>query len=144
MDDLRDLLTALETLGIEELRLEWGERLGEPPPVRSPDILRRALAEAVQMKASSGLGSTQPDRRLAKAAARHRMGHKPKVRTATFKPGSTLVREWQGRRHEVEVIAGGYLWNGEKHASLSKVARLITGVRWNGPRFFGLRGGEAA
>ncbi len=144
MDGAGEHLALLDTMSIEDLRREWGERLGEPPPpVRSPDILRRALAEALQTRAA-GLGVGKPDRRLASAAARHRMGHKPKVRTTSFKTGSTLVREWQGRRHEVEVIPGGYLWNGEKHASLSKVARLITGVRWNGPRFFGLRDGEPA
>ena len=95
------------------------------------------------MKAA-GHGVSSPDRRLVSAVARHRLGHKPKVRTASFKPGSTLLREWQGRRIEVEVVRDGFVWNGEKHASLSKVARLITGVRWNGPRFFGLRETEAA
>ena len=143
MDDVRGLLTRLDAMGIDELRALWRERLGDPPPVRSTVILRRALAEALQMNAA-GHGATAPDRRLASAAARHRLGHKPKVRTAAFKPGSTLVREWQGRRIEVEVVRDGFVWNGEKHASLSKVARLITGVRWNGPRFFGLREIEAA
>lgn len=142
MDEVRELLTRLDAMGVDDLRALWRERLGEPPPVRSPDILRRALAEGLQMKARHG--ASRPDRRLANAAARHRLGHKPKVRTATFKPGSTLVREWQGRRIEVEVVRDGFVWNGEKHASLSKVARLITGVRWNGPRFFGLRESEAA
>jgi hypothetical protein len=143
MDDVRGLLTRLDAMGIDELRALWRERLGNPPPVRSTVILRRALAEALQMKAA-GHGATAPDRRLASAAARHRLGYKPKVRTTAFKPGSTLVREWQGRRIEVEVVRDGFVWNGEKHASLSKVARLITGVRWNGPRFFGLRETEAA
>ncbi|WP_395650440.1 DUF2924 domain-containing protein [Brevundimonas sp.] len=143
MEEVRELLTRLDAMGVDDLRALWRERLGEPPLVRSPDILRRALAEALQMKAA-GHGVSSPDRRLASAAARHRLGHKPTVRTASFKPGSTLVREWQGRRIEVEVVRDGFVWNGEKHASLSKVARLITGVRWNGPRFFGLRETEAA
>ena len=52
-----------------------------------------------------------------------------------------LVREWKGLRHEVEVTDDGVLYRGERYASLSEVARVITGVRWNGPRFFGLRGG---
>lgn len=138
MDDLQDVLTRLAAMGVDDLRTLWRERLGEPPPVRSPDILRRALAEALQMKAA-GHGVVPQDRRLANAVARHRLGHKPQLRTTSFKPGSTLVREWQGRRIEVEVVRDGFVWNGEKHASLSKVARLITGVRWNGPRFFGLR-----
>src|SRR5215211_6661619 len=49
------------------------------------------------------------------------------------------VRSWGGQTHQVVVTAGGFLWNGAVHASLSEIARLITGTRWNGPRFFGLR-----
>lgn len=139
---LGQTLTAIQDMGVDGLRAVWRERLGEPPPVRSSDILRRALAEELQLAAVGRDAAL--DRRLAKVAAQHRTGCKPKVRTATFKPGSTLVREWQGERYQVEVAADGYIWNGQKHASLSKVARLITGVRWNGPRFFGLREGEAA
>ena len=56
-----------------------------------------------------------------------------------IKPGSTLVRSWGGHTHQVVVTALGFLWNGSVHASLSEIARLITGTRWNGPRFFGLR-----
>lgn len=142
MSDLGQTLTAIEAMGVDDLRVVWRERLGEPPPVRSGDILRRALAEGLQLAAAGRDAAL--DRRLAKVAAQHRTGCKPKVRTATFKTGSTLVREWQGERYQVEVAADGYIWNGQKYASLSKVARLITGVRWNGPRFFGLREGEAA
>ena len=61
------------------------------------------------------------------------------VRTAAFKPGSQLEREWKGERHRVDVVDGGYVWNGQTFASLSPIARQITGSRWNGPRFFGLR-----
>lgn len=142
MSDLQETLASLTTMDVDGLRAVWRERLGEPPPVRSPDILRRALAEALQFKASGR--STILDRRLSAAASQHRTGRKPKLRTSAFQSGSTLIREWQGVRHEVEVRADGYIWQGQKHASLSKVARLITGVRWNGPRFFGLREGAAA
>ena len=141
MSELKVLLVDIADMGIDDLRRVWRERLGEPPPVKSRDILRRALAENLQRVATGD--DAILDRRLAKMVSSHRTGHRPKVRTTTFKPGSTLVRDWQGRRHEVEVAADGYIWNGQKHASLSKVARLITGVRWNGPRFFGLRDSEA-
>ncbi|KAK0360300.1 hypothetical protein LTR94_027839 [Friedmanniomyces endolithicus] len=82
------------------------------------------------------------DRRLAKTASRHRTGYKPAVRTAAFKPGSRLEREWKGERYQVDVIDGGYVWNGRTFTSLSPIARQITGSRWNGPRFFGLQGLE--
>lgn len=137
MSEVNALLKEIADMGVDDLRRVWRERLGEPPPVRSRDILRRALADELQRVATGS--NAVLDRRLAKMASKHRTGHRPAVRTVSFKPGSTLVRDWQGRRHEVEVASDGYIWNGQKHASLSKVARLITGVRWNGPRFFGLR-----
>jgi hypothetical protein len=66
------------------------------------------------------------------------------------KPGTLLVREHEGTLHRLTVIEGGFAWNGTEYRSLSEVARAITGTRWNGPRFFGLRspktqsrGGEA-
>ncbi|MFZ2100042.1 MAG: DUF2924 domain-containing protein [Oricola sp.] len=55
----------------------------------------------------------------------------------SLRPGTRLVREWHGRTHIVEVIAAGFVWNGETYGSLSEIARLITGARWSGPRFFG-------
>jgi hypothetical protein len=60
-------------------------------------------------------------------------------RQATLKPGTVLVREWNGQPHRVMVVDGGFAWNGKTHDSLSKVAFAITGTKWNGPRFFGLR-----
>jgi hypothetical protein len=137
MSELQELLNRIEGLGVDGLRAIWRERLGEPPPVRAPDILRRALAEELQLSTLSR--DTDLDRQLGKLVARHKAGRKPKVATASYKTGSTLTRDWQGQRYRVEVVQGGYIWNGEKHASLSKIAREITGVRWNGPRFFGLR-----
>jgi Protein of unknown function (DUF2924) len=53
--------------------------------------------------------------------------------------GTILAREWQGRMHRIAVLADGFAWNGKIYASLSKIAFAITGTRWNGPRFFGLR-----
>jgi hypothetical protein len=53
--------------------------------------------------------------------------------------GTVLSREWEGRTHRVMVVEGGFAWEGRTYASLSKIAHTITGTRWNGPRFFGLR-----
>ena len=59
----------------------------------------------------------------------------PKLRS-----GGRLVREWNGVSHVVDVTDAGYLWRGERHRSLSAIARAITGAHWSGPRFFGLTG----
>ena len=60
-------------------------------------------------------------------------------RTAELRPGTVLGREWNGRMHRVAVLAENFAWNGKSYPSLSKVALAITGTRWNGPKFFGLR-----
>jgi len=59
--------------------------------------------------------------------------------TAELRPGTMLAREWNGRMHRVAVLADGFAWNGKTYPSLSKIASAITGTRWNGPKFFGLR-----
>ena len=137
MDELARHLQAVERMGVDELRAQWRLRFGEPPPVRSGDLLRRALAERLQ-EAAFGV-DTELQRRLRPMAARVRAGRKPTVAAAQYKAGAILVKEWDGARHRVEVVEGGFIWNGERHRSLSAIARQITGVRWNGPRFFGLR-----
>ncbi len=60
-------------------------------------------------------------------------------RTVSLRPGTVFGREWNGRMHRVAVLADGFAWNGKTYPSLSKVAFEITGTRWNGPKFFGLR-----
>ena len=140
--ELKTVIADLDGLGVDGLRSIWRERLGEPPRIRSGDILRRALADQLQAQWASP--DVELDRLLRRMAARHRAGKKPKVATANYKPGSTLMKDWNGQRYKVEVVPGGYLWEGRKHSSLSRIATLITGTRWNGPRFFGLRDGAVA
>jgi Protein of unknown function (DUF2924) len=65
-------------------------------------------------------------------------------RVKELKPGTILGREWRGRMHRVTVLADGFAWDGKTYASLSTVAFAITGTKWNGPRFFGLRDAKAA
>jgi hypothetical protein len=64
--------------------------------------------------------------------------------SAKLKPGGRLLREWGGVTHVVDVVEGGIFWRGERHRSLSAIARAITGAHWSGPRFFGLTEPEAA
>ena len=137
MDELAERLASIETLGVEQLRAVWRERFGAPPQLRAREVLRRALAERLQEEAFGV--DTELQRRLAPMAARVRPGHKPAMASTTYKPGSVLEKDWEGVRHSVDIVEGGFAWNGKRYDSLSAIARAITGVRWNGPRFFGLR-----
>ncbi len=69
--------------------------------------------------------------------------HSGRKTAPTLQSGARLVREWNGVNHVVEVIEGGSVWNGDRHRSLSAIARAITGSRWSGPRFFGLTSDDA-
>jgi hypothetical protein len=137
MDDLAQRLVTIETLGVEQLRAMWRERFGDPPPIRARDLLRRALAERLQEEAFGVDIDLQ--RRLTPMAARVRPGRRPVIASTTYKSGSVLEKDWEGVRHTVGIVEGGFVWNGKRFQSLSAIARAITGVRWNGPRFFGLR-----
>ena len=105
----------------------------------SPDLLVRAITYKLQERAYGGL-STATARKLEQAAA------DPPGRGATkpappisLRLGTRLVREWRGVTHMVLIHADGIEWRGQRYRSLSLVAREITGARWSGPRFFGLR-----
>ena len=124
-------LARIAGLDLHGLRDAWPARFGPTPRLRSPDLLRRMLAWKLQVEAYGGLDA-DTRKLLAKGAV------KPTGPVAH--PGVRLVREWKGERHEAEVVDDGVFYRGERYASLSEVARRVTGVRWNGPRFFGLRG----
>ncbi len=128
---LEEELSALLELDLQGLRSFWSSRYGDPPRHRSTDLLRRQLAWAMQAAVYGGL---DPEVR----AALTEPAKKPSPSQA-FEVGTRITREWQGHRHVVLVTAQGFEHQGAVHASLSEVARKITGVRWNGPRFFGLR-----
>ena len=137
MSALASQLADLPSYSLARLRNLWEERFGAPPPLRSRDLLCRALAERLQ---EAEFGSDPIlDQRLRAELARLRPGKKPSLPRPRFRPGSVLEKEWQGVCHHVDVLAGGYRCEGKTYASLSAIARAITGVRWNGPRFFGLR-----
>jgi hypothetical protein len=121
---------ALEALDLRGLREEWRRRYGEPPRMRSRELLARLLAWRIQADAFGGLDATTI--RLLKS------DQLPPPRP-TLASGTRLTREWQGRPHEVDVLDKGFRYAGAEYRSLSEVARFITGTRWNGLRFFGLR-----
>jgi hypothetical protein len=103
----------------------------------SQPLLRRILAWEVQAKVQGGLPSSVRAKLDSLSAAQA----KGTTRSSTpkLKPGGRFLREWSGVTHVVDVVEGGYLWRGERHRSLSAIARAITGAHWSGPRFFGLQ-----
>lgn len=149
-DPLVQELAELKSLDLDALRLRWRKltRRTAPPGLRR-DLLMRLLAQELQTRAYGGL-SRETARLLARLARASDPASLLAVQAATrLKPGTQLVREHAGALHTVTVTPDGYAWNGTHYASLSPIARIITGTRWSGPRFFGLRdkpdacGGEA-
>lgn len=125
---------ALESLDGPQLRQRWQVVTGGLPPSVSPRLLRLALGYRLQAKALGDV-SVASRRKLAQMA-----GGRSTTRPTTA--GMRLVREWQGTTHVVTIDETQTIrWNGQQWASLSAVARAITGGHWSGPAFFGLRTG---
>ena len=142
--DMADEIAHLRGLDIDGLRLLWRNRTSRRAPAHlSKHLLMRILAYAMQAEAVGDLSpaSRKALERLATGAQER--PDQQQTRTApaarTLRPGTLLTREWAGSVHRVMVLEEGFAWNGATYASLSKVANAITGGRWNGPRFFGLR-----
>ena len=128
-------IARLENLPLQELRVVWRQVFrAQPPGLRSPELLRRIIAWRLQADAGAGL----------KTATKRVIASKAQVKAPgpVLTPGVRISREWQGRPHHVEVLTKGFLYDGRPFDSLSEIAREITGVRWNGPRIFGLRKGQ--
>jgi len=131
-------IAALEDLDRKVLTERWRAAFGQAPPLHlSQPLMVKALAYEIQVKAYGGLSSRTA--RVLKAAARPTSDATSSTRPPAV--GARLVREWNGILHEVEVLADGYLWRGERHRSLSAIAGAITGTKWSGPRFFGTGSG---
>ena len=122
----------LMALDLEGLRSAWRTRYGAPPKLRSVKLLRYMLAWRIQETAWGGLDSELRQRLRRPGSIAAAAGPRPSV-------GSTITREYRGREHRVEVAPEGFIHDGAAYKSLSQVARAITGTRWNGPKFFGLR-----
>jgi hypothetical protein len=136
-------LDKLEQLSRAELRALWTKELAEKPPQSlGRDVLALGIAYARQERLYGGLSrpvAKELDRLLVRALADSNTDT-PRVSANPLpRAGTILVREWQGTTHHVTVTDEGFLWNGKPHRSLSSIAGAITGTKWNGPRFFGLR-----
>jgi hypothetical protein len=127
----------LNTLKQDQLAQQWQSLFGEDPPdrLRRP-LMIQALAYRLQEKVSRGL---RPGiRRLLTevAGVRQPSATHPK---RLLKVGTVLIREWHGNKHQVTALKDGFMFNGRHFQSLSKIACEITGTRWSGPLFFGLK-----
>jgi len=133
-------LNQLPKMRIVDLRSRYRELFRtEPPPAFGPDLLRRSIAHRIQERAFGGL-SREHQRlldQLVKAARTKPNGRIELPRR--IKPGSELVRTWNRRTYRIMVLEKGFAWEGRTFSSLSEIAFEITGTKWNGPRFFGLR-----
>ena len=135
--EINDEIAALEKLTPCELRAEWRKVFGIPPPALGLSLMVRAVAARLQEPVFGKL--TKAELRqigaLGRKDDRRKVGRVP----SEAKPGTWLSRTWRGEVHEVIVLENGCEYKGAKFASLSAVARHITGARWSGPRFFGLQ-----
>ena len=139
-EPLSNRIADLEALGRPDLRARWEQAFRQPAPKRaSRDLLLCAMAYRVQEQVEGGLGKATKRRLAALAdpdADKKRTRNPP---TPGLKPGTRLVREWRGAVHQVTVLDDGFDYRGTRYGSLSEIARAITGTRWSGPLFFGLR-----
>lgn len=136
-----DAIATLAGRSRAALKADYEAYYGTAPPSRMRDtMLRRAVGHAMQVDAGGG-----PDQALQRRLDRMVADYQ---RTGTIKtdsvptvakPGTKLLREWQGVTHSVTVTETGVVWQGQSYRSLSAVARAITGTRWSGPAFFGLK-----
>ena len=135
IDKIMTRMSDLAELDRSGLRVAWQHAFGNSPPhFLSMLFIRKALIWDLQCKIYGGVPANL--KRALKMAAN---GKTPSaVAAPALRPGTQLVREWNGRRYLVDVSADGYRFNGENHKSLSAIALLITGTTWSGPRFFGL------
>jgi hypothetical protein len=134
-------LAALKTVPMPELKQQWRDLFLAEPPVFNRRYLESRLAYRIQELAYGGL-KPETVKRLEALGEQLDGGNITKRRIRTdLKPiaGTRLIREWQGTEHVVTVTAGGFEWQGRPYQSLSAIARAITGTRWNGWVFFGLK-----
>ena len=140
-DRIAGELSAIPGLTRGELIGLWEKHYGRPPPKGlSRRLLEYSAAYQVQVKAFGGLKPMVRRKLRAGAVSGKRTSESTPApgRSRALSPGTRLVREWHGVPHTVEVLEKGFFHDGKTYRSLSRIAHVITGARWSGPRFFGL------
>jgi hypothetical protein len=134
-------LASLKAMSVNELKTEWQVLFNAPAPNNSRNFLEGRLAYRIQELTYGG--PDRETRRMLDLLADEVEG-RARRKNQIADPrnpviGTKLIREWDGVEHTVTVLKDGFEWDGGRYKSLSAVARAITGTRWNGYRFFGLR-----
>ena len=136
-------IAAIEALDRNRCIVAWRKQVGnEPPRHVSVQFMRRVLAYEAQVKTHGG-HSTAIRKALERSlktfrTSNGRTGPTVSAPSSALRPGTHLVREWNGRSYQVEVLEDGFRMDDRHYRSLSAIARKITGAHWSGPRFFGL------
>lgn len=144
-DSVEQLLDSLAKMSRTKLESLWQQLFKSEPPTKIRNtLLRRVIAYRLQDQEFGGLSGARLRQRRQIATA---LEADPKATVSTrprIKPGTRLVREWKQQVHTVEADVKGYEYRGAHYGSLSEIARLITGTRWSGPLFFGLKAKQSS
>ena len=138
----------LPRLSFRELQEMWRNLVGTEPPAYNKKFMVKRLAHRIQELAYGGLSETAKERmrEVLEQNGFDEMGglgpKRPQANRDMPIIGTRLIREWQGKRFEVTVVAGGFEFEGRKYRSLTAITKAITGTHWNGPAFFGLRSSQ--
>ena len=143
--DINGEIARMRDLGLEGVRARWKTTFRRDPPPHLPrHLLFAILAYHLQAEIFGDLDA-ETERYLARihrassTAAAVPLAQAFEQRQRKLGPGTVLSREWNGHHHRVIVLEDGFAWEGRTYRSLSEIAKTITGTKWNGPRFFGLR-----
>jgi hypothetical protein len=122
------------------LRTVWPQWFDRPPPAKMRrELLVRALAYRMQERAAGGLSQATRTKLRTLAEAVKQDSAADVVPPPRLTPGTQVIREWNNETHRVTVDATGFVYRGQRYRSLSEIARRITGTRWSGPLFFGIK-----
>ena len=130
-------LARLADLPVEDLKAEWARRYGAPAPSLSTELLRLGVGYKLQEQKQGGVDRSTR-RFLRQLATRPAQGRDGRPRPRKLTAGTKLIRDWHGAGYTVTVLEQGFEYDGRRWTSLTAIAKAITGVQWNGPRFFGL------
>ena len=138
---ITDRLASLPRLQKEALARLWQELFQADPPLRMrKEMMVQFLAYRMQEQEFGPLSETNQRRLCQLAKAIRDSPNTPSLQKVPIKAGTRLIRQWRDQVHVVNVEEGSYEYRCNRYDSLSEIARLITGTRWSGPLFFGLKG----